>query len=238
MTRTDEETLERLVREPRSRRLAAALGARAELHVVGGTVRNALMGRPPGDLDLATALLPEEVAAAAPVLVGLRSDEPDVGLVDQRRWLEGLPRLLVRQVCGGELAEFVVDEREQFGRGPGVARLDGIQELSDVGHGAQHTPARSEPPPETGPGPSCTLCFFSPVVESPVVCGTMGQTTRPARRPSAGREEEWVVRDWRDDMTSWFATSDTALREVVDLDLEESFVETLRAAREAGGRAA
>lgn len=59
-----------------------------------------------------------------------------------------------------------------------------------------------------------------------------------ARRASAGKEEEWVVRDWRDDMTSWFATSDTALREVVDLDLEESFVETLRAAREAGGRAA
>jgi ABC-2 type transport system ATP-binding protein len=59
-----------------------------------------------------------------------------------------------------------------------------------------------------------------------------------ARRTSAGREEEWVVRDWRDDMTAWFASSDAALREVVDLDLEETFVETLRAAREAGGRAA
>jgi ABC-2 type transport system ATP-binding protein len=59
-----------------------------------------------------------------------------------------------------------------------------------------------------------------------------------ARRASAGREEEWVVRDWRDDMTSWFAGGDAALREVVDLDLEETFVETLRAAREAGGRAA
>ena len=59
-----------------------------------------------------------------------------------------------------------------------------------------------------------------------------------ARRAGTGREEEWVVRDWRDDMTSWFASADTALREVVDLDLEESFVETLRAARDAGGRAA
>jgi ABC-2 type transport system ATP-binding protein len=59
-----------------------------------------------------------------------------------------------------------------------------------------------------------------------------------ARRASAGREEEWVVRDWRDDMTSWFSSGDAALREVVDLDLEETFVETLRAAREAGGRAA
>jgi ABC-2 type transport system ATP-binding protein len=59
-----------------------------------------------------------------------------------------------------------------------------------------------------------------------------------ARRAGAGREEEWVVRDWRDDMTGWFASADAALREVVDLDLEESFVETLRAARDAGGRAA
>ncbi|HUQ79796.1 MAG TPA: ABC transporter ATP-binding protein [Gemmatimonadaceae bacterium] len=59
-----------------------------------------------------------------------------------------------------------------------------------------------------------------------------------ARRAGAGREEEWVVRDWRDDMTSWFANGAGALREVVDLDLEESFVETLRAARDAGGRAA
>jgi hypothetical protein len=39
-------------------------------------------------------------------------------------------------------------------------------------------------------------------------------------------------------MTSWFGAGDTALREVVDLDLEESFVETLRAARDASGRAA
>ena len=60
-----------------------------------------------------------------------------------------------------------------------------------------------------------------------------------ARRPGAGREEEWVVRDWRDDMASWFAAlGTTSLREVVDLDLEETFVETLRAARDAGGRAA
>jgi ABC-2 type transport system ATP-binding protein len=59
-----------------------------------------------------------------------------------------------------------------------------------------------------------------------------------ARRVGPGREEEWVVRDWRQDMTSWFSTGDAALREVIDLDLEESFVETLRAARDAGGRAA
>ena len=59
-----------------------------------------------------------------------------------------------------------------------------------------------------------------------------------ARRSGAGREEEWIVRDWRDEMRGWFAGRSIALREVVDLDLEESFVETLRAARTANGRAA
>ncbi len=58
------------------------------------------------------------------------------------------------------------------------------------------------------------------------------------RRGSAGREEEWVVRDWREEMAQWFCRHDLTLREVVDLDLEETFVETLRAARAAGGRAA
>lgn len=72
----------------------------------------------------------------------------------------------------------------------------------------------------------------APATTSPTPFGIL------TRRAGAGREEEWVVRDWRDDMTSWFTSSDTALREVVDLDLEETFVETLRAARDAGGRAA
>jgi ABC-2 type transport system ATP-binding protein len=71
-----------------------------------------------------------------------------------------------------------------------------------------------------------------PVTSAPTPFGIL------ARRSGSGREEEWVVRDWRDDMSSWFASSHGALREVVDLDLEETFVETLRAARDAGGRAA
>ena len=71
------------------------------------------------------------------------------------------------------------------------------------------------------------------------VAGAPGTTTMPpfgilARRDGAGREQEWVVRDWRDDMASWFAGGDVALREVVHLDLEEAFVETLRASRVTG----
>lgn len=59
-----------------------------------------------------------------------------------------------------------------------------------------------------------------------------------ARRNGTGHEEEWIVRDWRAEMSGWFAERSVLLREVVDLDLEESFVETLRAARTVHGRAA
>ncbi|HEY4658952.1 MAG TPA: hypothetical protein VIH11_05545, partial [Gemmatimonadaceae bacterium] len=47
----------------------------------------------------------------------------------------------------------------------------------------------------------------------------------------AGREEEWVVRGWQTEMHDWFTRVGGEVREVIDLDLEESFVELLRAAR-------
>ncbi len=47
------------------KRLLEVLGPASELVLVGGAVRDRLMGRPAGDWDLATALLPEEVMARA-----------------------------------------------------------------------------------------------------------------------------------------------------------------------------
>lgn len=52
-----------LLADPRLEILKSALGASAALHVVGGSVRNAMLGLPTGDLDLASALLPGELAA-------------------------------------------------------------------------------------------------------------------------------------------------------------------------------
>ena len=46
-------------------RLKEALGPGAELAVVGGAVRDELLGRPHADWDLATRLLPEVVMAKA-----------------------------------------------------------------------------------------------------------------------------------------------------------------------------
>jgi ABC-2 type transport system ATP-binding protein len=45
--------------------------------------------------------------------------------------------------------------------------------------------------------------------------------------------ETWVVRGWRDPMREYFETVGATVRDVVDLDLEESFVELLRSSRPA-----
>ncbi len=47
-------------------------------------------------------------------------------------------------------------------------------------------------------------------------------------------DEEWVVRGWQPEMQEWFQRAGAEVREVMDLDLEESFVELLRGARTNG----
>lgn len=45
------------------------------------------------------------------------------------------------------------------------------------------------------------------------------------------QHEDWVVRGWQPEMREWFQRSGAELREVQDLDLEDSFVELLRGSR-------
>jgi ABC-2 type transport system ATP-binding protein len=52
-----------------------------------------------------------------------------------------------------------------------------------------------------------------------------------ARDRVGAREEHWVVRGWQPEMSGWFDGGATELRDVMDLDLEESFVELLRTSR-------
>jgi ABC-2 type transport system ATP-binding protein len=47
-----------------------------------------------------------------------------------------------------------------------------------------------------------------------------------------GSGELWVVRNWRDDMGSYLAGTGAEVREVIDLDLEDVFVELLRGSRQ------
>ncbi len=52
-----------------------------------------------------------------------------------------------------------------------------------------------------------------------------------AREPAAGSLESWVVRGWKPEMTGWFQRTGVSVREVNALDLEDGFVELLRAFR-------
>jgi acetoin utilization transport system ATP-binding protein len=53
-----------------------------------------------------------------------------------------------------------------------------------------------------------------------------------SRQPDPGSLETWVVRGWRPEMAGWFVAHDIVVREVADLDLEDGFVELLRAFRQ------
>ncbi|MDH5589391.1 MAG: ABC transporter ATP-binding protein [Gemmatimonadota bacterium] len=57
-----------------------------------------------------------------------------------------------------------------------------------------------------------------------------------ARDNGTGSTETWIVRDWEDTMRSYFAGVGAELRDVVDLDLEDGFVELLRSSRPASAR--
>lgn len=50
--------------------------------------------------------------------------------------------------------------------------------------------------------------------------------------------DEWVVRDWTADSAAALARAGVTARDVIDLDLEEAFVELLRSFRQTVGRAA
>ena len=60
-------------------------------------------------------------------------------------------------------------------------------------------------------------------------------TREPANGGGSG--ENWVVGDWEPSMTSYFEGVGASVREVIDLDLEDGFVELLRSFREGRGGA-
>jgi ABC-2 type transport system ATP-binding protein len=52
-----------------------------------------------------------------------------------------------------------------------------------------------------------------------------------ARESNGGTSESWIVRGWEPEMTRYFAGIGASLQTVIDLDLEEGFVELLRTFR-------
>jgi hypothetical protein len=76
----------------------------------------------------------EEVAAPAPPPIRAVADQPQVGIVEQGRGLERLARSLAGELSRGRLAVLVMDQRQEPGRGPGLALLDRLQDAGHVAH--------------------------------------------------------------------------------------------------------
>jgi hypothetical protein len=54
--------------------------------------------------------------------------------MDERGGLQRLVRRFVGHLVGGELAQFFIDQRQQFISGFGVALFDGVENVGDVVH--------------------------------------------------------------------------------------------------------
>jgi hypothetical protein len=76
----------------------------------------------------------KEMSATVPALDFGRIDEPEIRLVDEGGGLERMPGLFLRQLQGGQLAQFVVHERQELLGGLGIALLDGRQDSGYVAH--------------------------------------------------------------------------------------------------------
>ena len=92
----------------------------------------------------------EEVSAVLPALVIRGADEPQVGLVHQRRGLERLAGLLPRQALSGQLPQLVVDQRQELLGRPGLTLFDGGEDARHVRH-RQSPDSLPGGDPDTGP---------------------------------------------------------------------------------------
>jgi hypothetical protein len=79
----------------------------------------------------------EEVAAALPGPLRAPADQPQVGLLHQRRGLERLAGLLLGELPGRELAQLVVDQGQELLGRLAVALLDRREDAGHVIHGRE-----------------------------------------------------------------------------------------------------
>ena len=79
----------------------------------------------------------KKMTAAIPVRVLLIADQPQIGFMDQSRWLERLARLFACQLGCGQAAQFVIHQRQKLIGGVGIALFDRVQKLKNIAHGIQ-----------------------------------------------------------------------------------------------------
>jgi len=63
--------------------------------------------------------------------------------MDQSGGLERLPRPLLCQFLSGQLAQLIVNQRQELAGGMGIARGHGLQDLRDLAHQALILNARA-----------------------------------------------------------------------------------------------
>lgn len=81
----------------------------------------------------------EEMAPAVPALGLVHINQPNVGFVNQGGSLQRLSRLLLRHPLRRQLAQLIIDQRQQLLGGTRVALFDGREDAGDVGHEHDYT---------------------------------------------------------------------------------------------------
>src|SRR5580700_8076331 len=66
-------------------------------------------------------------------------DEPQIGLMDQGRRIESLPRSLLSHSLRRQLAQFVVDERQQFLGGDSIAPINRRENRAHIAHSKEYS---------------------------------------------------------------------------------------------------
>src|SRR5262245_47506851 len=83
------------------------------------------------------------------------------------------PRLLLGQLLCRQLAQFVIDQRQQLSRGVGIAFFDGGQDAGHLAHGAEDNPQTGGP--QAGRGSASSSGAWSrPSEKSSGVCPRRG----------------------------------------------------------------
>src|SRR5262249_26964545 len=112
-------------------------------------------------------------------------------LVDQCGGLKRLPRMLLGQLLRRQLAQLVVDQRQELAGGAGIALLDGGEDARDFGHRrllaeqdarSDRESATAEPLRKRVASPSMVLTARWPSIEG---CNRYGTTFR--HTPCAAR---------------------------------------------------
>jgi len=81
----------------------------------------------------------EEMPSAIPVLGGLATSETQERLVNQRRGLQRLPRLLLGKSRCRQFAQLLINQRQLLLGSAGIALFDLGEDFRDVSHEHQNT---------------------------------------------------------------------------------------------------